>query len=330
MGYLRDSQPETYCYQSFDYDGSSKADARVRVAMSKRGYKSSPPEDITLSTSGASRTSRSSPTHSTYGIGSLIGRMALLLSGAVTPVVASSSTQPSEEAPSSTVMEPERSRTSQSVEPRASSSSSSAISHIPRKPHVSLGASDLLIDGYISETFSPRVAVIYVACVFKVEPTRLRTFTHECRPGVFFASNPPTDHSRPPITLNGRPAWVLDYVIRFGGSVIPHQLWPHKLDDFLRSVGQASLHLPVFFLNMDGNLGVPVMNAAAGQMSLDAAHEPAPLGGGYTTKIRICWPGYRPSEQQIQLRDQTPAHNPILRKVCQASGKSRATIFSGL
>jgi len=46
-------------------------------------------------------------------------------------------------------------------------------------------------------------------------------------------------------------------------------------------------------------------------MSLDAAHEPAPLGGGYTTKIRICWPGYQPSEQQIQLRDQTPARDPI-------------------
>jgi hypothetical protein len=89
------------------------------------------------------------------------------------------------------------------------------------------------------------------------------------------------------------------------------------------------LHLPVFFLNRDGRLGVPVMNAVAGEMSLRAADGPPPLGNRTTVKIRICvcthfshvpshhlsftsqWPGYRPSEQQIQLRDQTPAHNLI-------------------
>jgi len=69
--------------------------------------------------------------------------------------------------------------------------------------------------------------------------------------------------------------------------------------------------MPVFFINADGTLGVPLVNAAAGQMSLYGVNQLAPLGGKTTTKIRIGWPGYMSSECQVQLRDQTPARNLI-------------------
>jgi hypothetical protein len=180
-------------------------------------------------------------------------------------------------------MEPERSKTYQWV--GSPSPLSLGISRIPGNPN----ASGFLTDGYISYTFSPRVAEIYIAYVFKVEPILLQTFRHEGWPGVFFVSNSPMDDSRPPLMVNGRPAWVLDYAIRSGGPVIPQQLWiPHSQGDFRRYVGQASLHLPVFFLNRDGRLGVPVTNAVAGEMSLRAADEPPPLGNRTTVKIRIC------------------------------------------
>ncbi|KAI0295982.1 hypothetical protein BC826DRAFT_257847 [Russula brevipes] len=110
MGHLRDSQPQTYCHQSFDHEGSSKAGARVRIAMFEREYKSSPPEETTLSSSGASIAScapslgpRSSLTDM-HGVGSLLPDRSLLPPAAVTPVASSSFAQPSEEALSSTVV----------------------------------------------------------------------------------------------------------------------------------------------------------------------------------------------------------------------------------
>ena len=190
---------------------------------------------------------------------------------------------------------------------------------------------DLLVDGYIAYTFTPQVAEVYLTYLFKVDPKRVQAFGVHNWPGAFFVADPPMNHCRPQHIGNGRYAWLLDYVIRRGGSVVPQQLWsPQGQGDWRRYVEQALLHIPVFFVNMDGSLGVPVSHAAAGQMSLRDAHEPAPLGDRTTTKIRISvrmpcidvhfvgtythvsqWPGYTPSEQQVQLRDQTPARNPV-------------------
>ncbi|KAI0295970.1 hypothetical protein BC826DRAFT_968231 [Russula brevipes] len=171
---------------------------------------------------------------------------------------------------------------------------------------------DFLTDGYISYTFSPRLAEMYLAYLFKLDPTLVRPFGHPSRPDAFFVSNPPVNPSPPSLLVQGRPTWLLDYVIRQGGSVVPQELWfPRGQGDWRRYVEQAQLHVPVFFVNVDGSLGVPVVYAAAGQMSLIGANEPAPLGDRTTTKIRIGWPGYPPSEQQVQLRDQTPGRNPV-------------------
>ncbi|KAH9967300.1 hypothetical protein BC827DRAFT_1123277, partial [Russula dissimulans] len=105
---------------------------------------------------------------------------------------------------------------------------------------------------------------------------------------------------------------VFDYAVMSGGTVVPQHLWsPLGQDDWRRYVEQADFHMPVFFINANGALGVPLVNAAAGQMSLRGADQPAPLGDKTTTKILIGWPGYRPSTTQVQLRDQTPARSPI-------------------
>jgi len=45
--------------------------------------------------------------------------------------------------------------------------------------------------------------------------------------------------------------------------------------------------MPVFFTNVDGTLGVPLVDAAAGHLSLHGANQLAPLGDRTTTKIRI-------------------------------------------
>jgi len=96
------------------------------------------------------------------------------------------------------------------------------------------------------------------------------------------------------------------------GSVVLQQLWsPQGQGDWRRYFEQAQLQLPIFFVNTDGSVGVPVTDATISQMSLRGADQPVPFSNKATLKIRICWPGYVSSEHQVQLKDQTPARNPI-------------------
>jgi hypothetical protein len=149
--------------------------------------------------------------------------------------------------------------------------------------------------------------------------------------GAYSVFTPPS-HFSPPIRTQYGDTWVLDHAVRPGGSVVPQQLWaPQGQGDRRRYVDQVQFGMPIFFVNMNGDLGVPVMNAAAGYMQLRDASLPQSLIDRSTTKIRIevCawfplsylfpityhmvsqWPGYAPSEYQVLLRDQTPAKNPI-------------------
>ncbi|KAI9511571.1 hypothetical protein F5148DRAFT_974910 [Russula earlei] len=97
-----------------------------------------------------------------------------------------------------------------------------------------------------------------------------------------------------------------------GGSVVPQQIWfPQGHGDWRRYVEQAELHIPVFFINADGSLGVPVVNAAGGHMTLFRANQPHSVTGLPQRSASAYWPGYQPSEHQVQLRDQTPARNPV-------------------
>ena len=149
--------------------------------------------------------------------------------------------------------------------------------------------------------------------------------------GAFYVFNHPP-HNVPPASLvNGQPAWLLDYAVRPGGTVVRQQLWfPQGQGDRRRYVEQARLHIPVFFFNANGSLGVPVSSAAIGDVQLHGTHLPPQLADRSTLKIRISvctrfftartpsltmcrsqWPGYNVSEHQVQLKDQTPQKNPI-------------------
>jgi hypothetical protein len=144
---------------------------------------------------------------------------------------------------------------------------------------------DFLTDGYITYTFRPQAAANYLTVLFKVNPSEVQIFFHG---GAFLVLNQPTNWTLPPLDFNGQRAWILDYHIRPCGSVVPQQIWfPQGQGDWRNYVEQARLQLPMFFVNVDGNLGVPVGNAAAGQMNLRGAGDPAPFGDKMTTKIRI-------------------------------------------
>jgi hypothetical protein len=200
-----------------------------------------------------------------------------------------------------------------------------------------LGSGDLtrkfLTDGYISYTFTPQLAKNFLVKHFKVaDSASIEAIPDPNGDGAYLVFNHPSYYSPPPLTINGRGAWVLDYDVKSGGSVVPQQLWfPQGEGDRRRYVDQARFRMPVFFVNRNGGLGVPVLNAAAGHMQLRDAHLPPSFMEKTTTKIRIgvCtwfslsylfpityhigsqWPGYAPWERQVQLRDQTPAKKPI-------------------
>jgi hypothetical protein len=145
-----------------------------------------------------------------------------------------------------------------------------------------------LIDSYIAYTFTPLGAKNYLAILFKVEPQTVETFLHQG--AAFFVWNQPLlpDLTSPPLSFNGAPAWLLDYRIQPGGTVVPQQLWiPQGQGDLRRYVEQAPLQMPLFFIQENGTLGVPIANAVEGQMFLRGARHPAPFGMKATTKIRI-------------------------------------------
>ena len=188
---------------------------------------------------------------------------------------------------------------------------------------------DYLTDGYISYTFTSRDAEFYVVHLFKRDAASVQAIRD--RNGAYSVFIPPS-HFSPPVRTQYGDTWVLDHAVRTGGSVVPQQLWaPQGQGDRRRYVDQAQFCMPIFFVNRFGGLGVPVMNAAAGQMQLRDVYLPPSLIDKTSAKIRIgvcawCflsysftvtyhmvsqWPGYPPSEHQVQLRDRTPARTPI-------------------
>jgi hypothetical protein len=147
-----------------------------------------------------------------------------------------------------------------------------------------------LIDGYISYTFTPQIAEFYlVQLLFRIANSALiQVIRDPNRSGAFFVFNHPSYYSPPPLTISGRSAWVLDYDVKSGGSVVPQHLWfPQGEGDRRRYMDQARFSVPVFFVGIDGSLGVPVMNAAAGHMQLRDAHMPPQLQDKKVVKIRI-------------------------------------------
>ena len=202
------------------------------------------------------------------------------------------------------------------------------IDRVTTSPRLGRG---YLTDGYISYTFTSRIAESYVVHLFKRDAASVQAVRDSN--GAYSVFIPPS-HFIPPVRTQYGDTWVLDYAVRTGGSVVP-QVWVPQggQDDGRRYVDQVQFRMPIFFVNIDGRLGVPVMNAAAGHMHLRDAYLPPSLIDNTTTKIRIrvrvCawfslsyvfpityhmvsqWPGHLALEYQVQLKDQTPTNNAI-------------------
>ena len=98
----------------------------------------------------------------------------------------------------------------------------------------------------------------------------------------------PTVQSVHPITyLNNQPAWLLDYIVRNVGTVVPQRLWSPLSSTDAQRYATVPLHMPIFFV-LNGTVGLPLNQAAAGDCAaLLNARQPAPVGDRNTTNIRI-------------------------------------------
>ncbi|KAI9428484.1 hypothetical protein H4582DRAFT_2045436 [Lactarius indigo] len=144
---------------------------------------------------------------------------------------------------------------------------------------------DLMIDGYIATTFSPQDAETYYCILLRRNPHFLQPSIHN---GIFYAMPPhrPDLDPRQPQT-----PWVIDHMVWNRGTVIGQQIWATRNQYELLSP-------PIFFVHRNGALGLPLIQAAGGDCITHA-------------QIRIGWRGYRPWDDQIMIRTQTPRREII-------------------
>ncbi|KAH9961954.1 hypothetical protein BC827DRAFT_1267307 [Russula dissimulans] len=176
-------------------------------------------------------------------------------------------------------------------------------------------ASDILVDGFISHTFSPQDAHIFFSLVLRT-PDFLRLYRILYWKEAWYIMQ--NLHSDPRLEPSlGFPKedlpLPLDFSVRTTqGTVVPQQRWTPSEVDFSRHVEGAVLQLPIFFVNGNGGVGFWLPDILQGRFrGLCNGDREAPLGGKTTTHIRINWPGYHSWKRQIPTRDETRARNPI-------------------
>ena len=107
--------------------------------------------------------------------------------------------------------------------------------------------------------------------------------------GVFLLLHPAVQNVHPITYIGNRPAWLLDYIARDVGTVVPQSLWSPPTTTDAQRYSIASLNMPIFFIQRDRTtLGLPLNQAATGNCSaILNAHQTAPVGDCHTAVIRI-------------------------------------------
>ena len=147
----------------------------------------------------------------------------------------------------------------------------------------------LYTHSYIARTLEPRDAAQYFTRLLHVDERFLQPIYSQEWPNAFFITNPVVHNAAPAIAVGNHPAWLLDYVLRNYGTVVPQGIWSPGTPSDAQRYNNVSLNMPIFFVSHDRKtLGLRLVNAAAGDcMSLLNARSTAPVGNCHTTSIRI-------------------------------------------
>lgn len=151
-------------------------------------------------------------------------------------------------------------------------------------------ASDVLVDGFLATTFSPRDANAFFALLLKT-PGFLRYYRVTYSRGVWYITQNALHAQRPSVGIQTQnPPLALDFSVKeTQGTVVPQRRWiPADEVDFRRFVTEAALQLPIFFVNRNGGVGFWLPDILRGRdRDLDNRDGEASLGGVTTTHIRI-------------------------------------------
>ena len=155
-----------------------------------------------------------------------------------------------------------------------------------------LPPADVFVDGYIGQTFTAGDANNYLRLL-------LRTPEHQCflshygivyhRGAWYIRRNSNLVQGASP-GVPYLPTPLLDYSMKeTTGTVVTQRRWtPAEEVDIRRHVECAALLLPIFFVNRNGSLGFRLTDILQGRdRELHNANSFAPLGGKYTTQVRI-------------------------------------------
>src|SRR5712671_5979040 len=140
-----------------------------------------------------------------------------------------------------------------------------------------LGPNDILVDGFLASMFTPHDAHNFFAVLLKV-PNFLQHYHIWYSQGAW-CMMPNVPYFQPPFPNTPR---LLDLSVgRTQGTVVPQSRWaPTDEVDVRRHVEDATLQLPVFFVNHHGGIGfwLPEILQGRDQDLVDGNTE-APLGG---------------------------------------------------
>ena len=163
------------------------------------------------------------------------------------------------------------------------------VTHHQNPPYARISFKDS--DGYLVRMFGARDAAFFLESLLKVDAQDVQLISNV--PGwhnAMMVSRPSVSTTQPDAWANNQhPLWVLDFVPLPRLIVVTQQIWsPPNQSDWRRYVEQAHLRMPVFFVQNNGVIGLPLSRAAVGDTaSLRNADKAAPLGGGHSTQIRI-------------------------------------------
>ena len=138
--------------------------------------------------------------------------------------------------------------------------------------------------------FSPEDAHYFLAILLKTQDF-LRHYRMSYSQGIWYImQNPPFFPPPPPGILPQNLMLPLDYNVRITqGTVVPQRRWtPADEIDVLRYVVNATLQLPIYFVNRNGGIGFWLPDILQGRdRDLYNGDREALLGGRATTHIRI-------------------------------------------
>ena len=148
----------------------------------------------------------------------------------------------------------------------------------------------LYTHGYIARTLGPRDAAQYLTRLLRVDERFHKPIPSHEWSDAFFITNPVIPNAHPHVYIANRPAWLLAYVLRNYGTVVPQSIWSPGTPSDAQRYNNVPLNMPIFFVQHDlSALGLQVVHAAAGDFMglLLGAGGAAPVGNCSTTSIRI-------------------------------------------